>query len=70
MDKISTAQVVVSGKYRLIKEENRGRTSVEINLYLKTRRDFFYWKNQSEEKKKKRKKVEQGYSELLQHMKN
>lgn len=52
ISKISTAKVVVSGKYGLAKEKTERKISVKINLNLKTRRGFFffYLKNQPEGK--------------------
>lgn len=52
MGKISSAEVVVSGKYSLVKEENRWKTSVKINLYLKTRRGFVLLEKSVRGKKK------------------
>lgn len=54
VDKIKYAQVVVSGKYGLVKEQNRGKTSIKISLYLKTTRGFVLLEK-SEGKKKREK---------------
>lgn len=53
MGKISTAEVVVSGKYSLVKEESRGKTSIKVKVYLKTRRGFVSLEKLVREEKKK-----------------